>query len=158
MSPTMVSVVGCIAPAPSPCRARKAMSAPMPRARPLAIEPTVISIAAIERLSRSEMTVSGRFVFIDGTVVQMLHPRPRCNVPPRFPAVRLCTREPFPALLFRDREARVGDRLLQINRLCLRVVVLDDHLALLAIRRGRLHAVHLLQLGLGLRRALLAFP
>ena len=40
MSPTMVSVVGCIAPAPSPCSARKAMSAPMLCASPLAIEPT----------------------------------------------------------------------------------------------------------------------
>src|SRR5437868_4883928 len=124
----------------------------------MAVETTVISIAAIERLSKSEMTVSGRFVFIEGTMLQMLHPRPRCNVPARSPAARLCTRGPFPALLFRDREARVGDRLLQISRLCLHVVVLDDHLALLAIRRGRLHAVDLLQLGLGLRRALLAFP
>src|SRR6267143_135337 len=47
----------------------------------MAVETTVISIAAIERLSKSEMTVSGRFVFIDGTMLQMLHPRPRCNVP-----------------------------------------------------------------------------
>ena len=40
MSPTIVSVVGCMAPAPSPCTARKAISVPIPRARPLAIDPT----------------------------------------------------------------------------------------------------------------------
>ncbi len=40
MSPTMVSVVGCIAPAPSPCNARNAISVPMPPASPLAMEPT----------------------------------------------------------------------------------------------------------------------
>src|SRR6266478_8482145 len=33
----------------------------------MAVETTVISIAAIERLSKSEMTVSGRFVFIERT-------------------------------------------------------------------------------------------
>jgi hypothetical protein len=40
MSPTIVSVVGCIAPAPSPCNARNAISVPMPPASPLAMEPT----------------------------------------------------------------------------------------------------------------------
>src|SRR6266446_9046043 len=99
----------------------------------MAVETTVISIAAIERLSNSEMTVSGRFVFIQATMLQMLHPRPRCNVPHDF-VLHGFAPGAVPRFLLRDREARVGDRLLQISRLCLRIVVLDDHLALLAIR------------------------
>src|SRR5205823_5977228 len=64
---------------------------------------------------------------------------------------------PAPALL-RGREPRVRDGLVEIRALCLGVVVLDDHLALLAVRRGGLDALHRLQLGLCLRRALLALP
>src|SRR5882672_6570035 len=60
--------------------------------------------------------------------------------------------------LLRDGEAGVGDRLVQIGGLHLAVVVLDHDLPFCAVRRGRLDAVQLLQLGLGLRRALLAFP
>src|SRR6202171_4292940 len=37
----------------------------------IAVETTVISIAAIERLSNREMTVSGRFVFIVGIDAQL---------------------------------------------------------------------------------------
>ena len=41
MSPMMVIAVGWIAPAPSPCRARKAISAGMLQARPQRIEPAM---------------------------------------------------------------------------------------------------------------------
>ena len=40
MSPTMVMLIGCTAPAPRPCRARNAMSAGMLQATPQRIDPT----------------------------------------------------------------------------------------------------------------------
>jgi hypothetical protein len=40
MSPTIVIDMGCTAPAPSPCTARKAMSAGMLHANPHRIDPT----------------------------------------------------------------------------------------------------------------------
>jgi hypothetical protein len=40
MSPEMVIAIGCMAPAPAPWRARKAMSCGIDRAAPLAIEPS----------------------------------------------------------------------------------------------------------------------
>src|SRR2546425_10349775 len=96
----------------------------------------------------------------------MRHPRPRCNVlvdsrlTARLAAngyvITACAETDRP--LLRDCEARVGDCLFKIGWLCFGVVVLHDHLALLAVRRGRLDAVDLPELGLGLRGALLAFP
>src|SRR3989442_13567482 len=93
-------------------------------------------------------------------------PRPRCNVlvDSRLTArvaanryvITACAEADRP--LLRDCEARVGDCLFKIGWLCFGGVVLHDHLALLAVRRGRPDAVDLPELRPGLRGALLACP
>src|SRR6266550_3749269 len=101
------------------------------------------------------MSITGRIV-VTGALVSMETPPAR--------RARAHRTEPDPDDrsgsngLLGSGKSRVRDGLFEIRALCLGVVVLDDHLVLLAIGRSGLDALHALQLRFRLRRALLALP
>src|SRR6266516_664077 len=98
------------------------------------------------------MSITGRIV-VTGAFVSMETPSPGAAAHRTDPDDRSSS-----SVLLGRRESRVGDGLIEIRALCLGVVVLDDHLVLLAVGRSGLDALHALQLRFRLLRALLVLP